>query len=92
MGLPLYLIERVDRVGYDEACGFVVAAENEDVVRVLLSSPSDADEEESSYNTLHAGDEGVATWLDPTKAVCELIAHDSVYDEPRIVMKDFRAG
>jgi len=59
MGLPLYLVERLDKVGYDQAKGFVVAAENVDVARVLLASPVDAeDDDDSSMNRAYAGDEG----------------------------------
>jgi hypothetical protein len=91
MGLPIFLFERRDRVGYDEALAFVVAASAEDVARVLLSAPQDADSDYTG-NCLHAGDEGADLWLDPKQVTCLMISKTSIYDEPTVVLRSFRNG
>jgi hypothetical protein len=93
MGLPLYLVERIGKIGYDEARAFVVAAEDADQARVLLSSPMDADDpDDSSMNRAFAGDEGMDTWLDDAQVSTKIISLESTYAEPTVVLRSFRHG
>jgi hypothetical protein len=92
-GLPLFLFKRRDSARYDEACGFVVAAESEDQARALLSAPLDPDDNDSIFgNSLHAGDEGGGVWMDPEQSSCVQISSESIYEEPAVVLRDFRNG
>ena len=76
--------------GYDEAGGFIVAAVSEDQARALLSAPQDTDDDFS--HGIHAGDEGTVVWADPTCSNCEKISEGSIYEEPKVVIRDFHHG
>ena len=73
----LWLLERIYRVHFDEAIGFVVAAETEAEARSLASQD--------------AGDEGQEAWLNPWRSTCECIGEASQADA-RVVLRSFRSG
>lgn len=83
--MKLWLLEPQDdlpkesdpwRGSYDMAFGFVICASDEAQARQLASE--------------QAGDEGKATWLDPTFSKCvELTAATS---SEGVIMRDFNAG
>lgn len=77
--MNLWLLKRTtEDTGYDEFLGFVVAAESEERCRALVS--------ESSY-----GDEGKATWLDPSQSRATQIG-TAAQAEERIILDSFQAG
>jgi hypothetical protein len=52
-----YLLERKDRVGWDEVCQYLIEAQSPAEARKLAAE--------------HPGDEGSATWLTPELATCQ---------------------
>jgi len=91
-GIPLFKIESKDGASYDEANAFVVAAASEDQVRALLSALIDPEGDEEFGNARYAGDEGIYTWIDPTRLTCTMISEGSIYEEPTVVICDFHHG
>ena len=76
--MKLYLIKREEtETSYDEALGFVVAAESYSEARWLAG--------------LEAGDEGPDSWSDEDEATCLLIAK-STHLPAGVVLRDFNAG
>lgn len=74
--MPLYLLKRPDKdIRYDEYCGFVVRAPDEGSARFIVSNST--------------GREGGQTWLDASKASCELIAPEG---EAGVILDSFNAG
>jgi hypothetical protein len=74
--MPLYLLKRDDSwIGYDEYVGFVVRAESEEQAREIVSKTN--------------GQEGGKTWLDASKASCDLIDQAG---SPGIILDSFNAG
>lgn len=71
--MKLYLIKR-EECGYDEARGFVVAAENEAEARKLAS--------------IESGDEGKHCWLDEKESECTLISNKTNL-KSGVVLRDF---
>jgi len=90
MGLPLFMLIN-PKPSYDCAESFVVAAESEDQARALVSAPSRTDTDDP-HNNLHAGDEGRHFWMDPVGAPGKLIAPDSIYDVPTVVVRAFHGA
>lgn len=79
--MKFWLLERrADDVGYGEAAGFVVAAENAAKARALVAGTVSGG----------PGDEGSSAWLDPAQSTClPLVAR--MFDE-QVILRDFRAG
>ena len=59
VGPHIYLLQRTDTIGYDEADGFVVAAESAEAARLQAAED--------------AGDEGGDTWLMPSLSTCDAV-------------------
>ena len=59
VGPNIYLLQRTDAIGYDEADGFVVAAESAEAARLQAAED--------------AGDEGGDTWLMPSLSTCDAV-------------------
>ena len=78
--MKLYLLRRKpdDPIGYDEACGFVVAARSPHTARKLAARKH--------------GDEGEGTWLRTEYSTCEEIAARTKFIIPTVVLRDFNAG
>ena len=57
--MPLYLLEQIGHVDYDETAGLVVRAKNEAGARELASMKS--------------GDEDPGIWTDETASTCRLV-------------------
>lgn len=77
--MNLYLIKRTDRADYDEARGFVVAAESFGAARKIAAN--------------NAGDEGPLTWFDPNQATCDKLGTDLTPNPvSRVILRDFNAG
>lgn len=97
MGLPLFLIEN-PKAGWDSNRAVLVAAPSEESARVFMASVKFRESEDldgRSYTEvypLYAGDEGPDVWNDPTVTPAQQIAPNSIFDEPTLVMKDFKAG
>ena len=62
--MNLWLLERHDRIGYDEAYGFVIAAPDEAAARRLAAE--------------HCGDEGPVIWAAPTTECALLVTTSEV--------------
>lgn len=75
--MRLYLLTRTGRVDYDEAAGFVIRANHEDMARTLA--------------TTKAGNEG-DMWLYEQHATCVCIGIDYESNAAAIILRDFRAG
>jgi hypothetical protein len=76
--MNIYLLTRdEDRVIYDDAAGFVVAADTYGEARKLAAS--------------QAGDEGGLTWLDPQLVTVKMLATGANHPKG-VVLRDFRAG
>lgn len=94
MGLPLFRIRNLDspKHRYDINVSVLVAAASEEVARVLMASVKFYADDPTEFTPLYAGDEGPDVWNDPEETPAEQIAPDSIFDEPTVVMRDFRAG
>lgn len=75
--MNIYKLSRLDKVGHDEAVGFVILAQSVDEARRIASDK--------------AGDEGPSTWVDDKLSLCELIG-DGPLREDLIVLRAFNAG
>ena len=62
MARKLWLVQRTDHTGYDEAEGFVVRATDESGARRFAAS--------------QAGDEGQSVWLDKSKSIVTRLPED----------------
>jgi hypothetical protein len=79
--LGIYHIERhAGDVGYDEACGFVVAAIDEETARQMIADMRSAE------------GEGSGPWLDCRHSTALMVGRTHPGDEPRIILCDFKAG
>lgn len=76
--MKLWLIERLDDVGYDEYDGKVIAAPNAERVREIAA--------------LVVGDEGKSAWLSPERSQIEELgtALDAAFEG--VVLASYRAG
>jgi hypothetical protein len=78
--LGIYLIKRdADDVDYDETRGFVVTAIDEETARQMIADSV-------------IKDEGTAPWLDCRHSAAVMIGRTHPGDEPRIILRDFKAG
>lgn len=75
--MKLYLLTRKQFPGYDEAGGFVVAADTQGEARWIASE--------------RAGDELADTWLSEDSSTCKMIA-TRTSERAGVVLRDFRAG
>ena len=73
----LYLLKRMDSVGYDEYDGFVVAADTETEARDFAAKES--------------ADEGAGVWNSQLDCSCTLLALSSKHSKG-IVLGSFNAG
>ena len=83
--LGIYLITRNDEDGageidYDDAAGFVVAAIDEESARRMIADSG------------RYGGEGAGPWLDSRLSTALMLGRSLPGDEPRIILRDFRAG
>jgi hypothetical protein len=78
--MKIFTVERKRpfEVGYDEASGFVVIAE--DVVQA------------AAFASMEHGDEGMDFWLLKSKTVIKEIGEATAGSEPGVVLRDFNAG
>ena len=74
--MNIYLLERTEDIGYDEADGFVVAAVGVAKARALAGEGS--------------GDEGAGPWLEPGQSTCRKIGEGTV--KPGVVLRSYNAG
>ena len=73
----LYLLKRMDRVGYDEFDGFVISADTETEAR--------------DFAIQEAADEGDEVWSSQLDVSCTLLALNTKHDKG-IVLGSFNAG
>lgn len=72
----LYLLTRIDVVGYDQLSAVVIRANSQKSAR--------------SYAAIYAGDEGPDFWKDKTKTTCEILTAEN--GDSGYVIKDYRAA
>ena len=77
----IYIINRTDRVGYDEHDSHVVIADSEEEARALVATPDDA-------KYYWPGDEGSDIWYAESTKVTEVLPTDG----KGIVLSSFNAG
>lgn len=77
--MRLFLLERVDSVGHDEASGFVVRARSAREARELVSDEC----------VVGPGDEGREAWLDPRRTSCRALREGG---KVQIILRDFLHG
>ena len=78
--MRIFLITRDEddvRVGRDETAGFVIAAPHPTMARKLAAT--------------QAGDEGAAVWMNRTTSTLGTLGTGE-FQEPQIILRDFRAG
>lgn len=75
--MNIYLIKRIDEIGYDENAGHVVLANSIKEARLLASR--------------RTGDEGSKIWLDALRTKITKVGTTD-YKTQRIILSDFRAG
>lgn len=78
--MNLYLIERIDKVHYDEYDSLVVAAESEDIAKTI--HPNYPQPRRISYDS----------WTTEDKLEVTLIGITDVYKETTVVHSSFNAG
>ncbi len=76
--MNLYLITRIDRTGYDDSAGYVIAAPRMSNARLIAASEA-------------SGRADAETWLNQATSDGELLATGSKRPAG-IVLRDFRAG
>jgi hypothetical protein len=84
--VKLYLLTRPPGdVDYDEAAGFLVLAETPWHARRVVAAAAEAGH--------GPGDEGGSVWMSKTASYCLRVAAEAdLSGEPRILLRDFRAG
>jgi hypothetical protein len=86
--MNLYLLQWLGAEGWDEAHGFVIAAESE--VRARASVDGHCGDE--CGNCRRSPRPAPCVWLDPAQASCELIGTAAPGVEPCVVLRDFNAA
>jgi hypothetical protein len=76
MKLFLLKLPESDKVRWDSAYGFVIAAESHHQARKIAAE--------------HCGDEGPETWLNPNKSSCSILNPDKTFEG--VILRDFCAG
>ncbi len=85
--MNIYLVERTDRVWYDETAGMVIIAKTkEDAIKFFLSDVNDGDYAEFRYDEKKLTEDK----LDVRRI--GVTTEDYVYDVTNMVLRDFRAG
>jgi hypothetical protein len=74
--MKIYLLKRTEQIGYDEADGFVVAADNPAQARAQAADS--------------AGDEGGATWQAPSRSTCHEI--NPARQQYGVILRSYCAG
>jgi hypothetical protein len=71
----LYHVRRKEEIVYAETEALVIAARSEHEARTIAS--------------MECGEEGREAWLDTERSSCMIIAHECIFSEPIVVVKDF---
>jgi hypothetical protein len=80
----LYLLRRkVEKTGYDEVLGFVVAAATPSEARKIVATPGP----DHAY-----GNEGPSTWLSPACSTVRCLGRAAPSLKVGVISRDFNAG
>lgn len=79
--MRLYRVKAREWQGWDTAEGFVVAAADAWQARQTIA-----------HTKYAAGYEGKEFWMEPSNTWCTMVARESIYRKPQIVLRSFCAG
>jgi len=93
--MKLFLLKRLDDVGWDESAGFVIRAADEDAARALVATSRESTGTRFDGSTYtytdepYIGAEHAEIWLDRARVACIEIEVDG---EEMVILRDFNAG